>query len=124
MDKQKHVPVLAQEVLDYLKPAKGDRYLDLTAGYGGHASLVLDMIGENGSMTLVDRDEEAIKDLRKKFGSDPRVEIVHNDFWSASLELISEGRRYDMILADLGVSSPHLDNPDRGFSFSKEGPLD
>lgn len=124
MDKQKHVPVLAQEVLDYLKPAKGDRYLDLTAGYGGHASLVLDMIGDNGSMTLVDRDEEAIKHLRKKFGSDPRVEIVHNDFWNASRELISEGRRYDMVLADLGVSSPHLDNPDRGFSFAKEGPLD
>lgn len=124
MNKQKHVPVLAQEVLDCLRPVSGDRYLDLTAGYGGHASLVLERIGTSGSMTLVDRDEEAIKTLKSMFGKDKRVEILHKDFLKASKELVSEKRQYDMIFADLGISSPHLDNPDRGFSFASEGPLD
>jgi 16S rRNA (cytosine1402-N4)-methyltransferase len=124
MNKQKHVPVLAREALDCLKPAPGDRYLDLTAGYGGHASLVLQRIGENGSMTLVDRDEEAIKTLKSMFGEDRRVEIIHKDFLEASEELLSEKRQFDIVFADLGVSSPHLDNPDRGFSFASEGPLD
>lgn len=124
MNKQKHVPVLAREVLELLKPKPGESYLDLTAGYGGHASLVLEHLGAKGSASLIDRDSEAIDHLKHLFGSDKRVEIIHNDFLSASQELLSEGRQYGMILADLGVSSPHLDNSDRGFSFSKEGPLD
>jgi 16S rRNA (cytosine1402-N4)-methyltransferase len=124
MNKQKHVPVLTQEVLAYLDPKPGDRYLDLTAGYGGHAEEVWRRIGEKGSMTLVDRDEEALNHLRKVFANEPRVEVVHNDFLSASRALLADGRRYDIVFADLGVSSPHLDNPDRGFSFAKEGPLD
>lgn len=124
MNKQKHVPVLAQEVLDFLKPAPGDRYLDLTAGYGGHASQMLAQIGGNGSMTLVDRDEQAVKALKSLFGEDKRVEIMHEDFLEASRELVSEKRQFDIVFADLGVSSPHLDNPERGFSFTSEGPLD
>ncbi|HYF96432.1 MAG TPA: 16S rRNA (cytosine(1402)-N(4))-methyltransferase RsmH [Patescibacteria group bacterium] len=124
MNKQKHVPVLAQEVLYYLNPKPGDQYLDLTAGYGGHASLVLDRLGDNGSMTLVDRDEEAIKHLQEVFAKESRVEILRKDFLSASTDLLASGRKYDMVFADIGVSSPHLDNASRGFSFAKEGPLD
>src|SRR5690348_6910999 len=124
MNKQKHVPVLAREVLELLEPKPGESYLDLTAGYGGHASLVLERIGAKGSATLVDRDSEAVDHLKDLFAGDRRVEIIHKDFLTASQELSREDRQYDMILADIGVSSPHLDNSDRGFSFSKEGPLD
>lgn len=124
MKKLKHVPVLAQEVLHYLEPRPGDHYLDLTAGYGGHAALVLERIGSNGTATLVDRDEDAIKALKSAFGNDSRVEVIHSDFYNASRTLAAQDKTYDLILADLGVSSPHLDNPERGFSFAKGGPLD
>ncbi len=124
MKKQKHVPVMAREVLELFQPKPGERYLDLTAGYGGHASAVLDYIGKEGSMTLVDRDEEAIRALTALFKGNKQVEIIHQDFLTASKALLQQGSKYDMILADLGVSSPHLDNPDRGFSFASEGPLD
>lgn len=124
MNKQKHVPVLAQEVLAWLDPSPGESYLDLTAGYGGHAQLVREHIGDNGSMTLVDRDEEAAAHLKELFADEPRVEVIQQDFLAASRELLAKGRKYDMILADLGVSSPHLDNPERGFSFARSGPLD
>lgn len=124
MNKQKHVPVLAGKVLELLKPMPGERYLDLTAGYGGHATLMLEGIGAEGSATLVDRDSEAIDHLKSLFDKDKRVEIIHKDFLAASQRLKAEGKQYDVVFADLGVSSPHLNNPDRGFSFSKEGPLD
>lgn len=124
MQKQIHIPVLAQEMIELLQPQAGNQYLDLTAGYGGHASLVLDRIGSSGSMTLVDRDVEAVKTLRRKFGRMSNVEIIHSDFLSASHRLQAEKRQYDIVFADLGVSSPHLDNAERGFSFSKDGPLD
>ena len=124
MNEQKHVPVLAQEMLAWLAPSPGDSYLDLTAGYGGHARLVLDKIGKNGSMTLVDRDEQAVSHLKKLFADEPRVEVIQQDFLTASKELLRQNKTYDMVFADLGVSSPHLDNPDRGFSFRKDGPLD
>lgn len=124
MQKQIHIPVLAQEVVELLDPKPGNQYLDLTAGYGGHAGLVLDRIGSSGSMTLVDRDAEAIKALTKKFANKANVKIIHSDFLTASQKLKENGRRYDIIFADLGVSSLHLDNADRGFSFNKVGPLD
>jgi 16S rRNA (cytosine1402-N4)-methyltransferase len=115
---------MAGEVIRYLEPEPGDRYLDLTAGRGGHARMVLDKIGPEGSATLVDRDEEAVRALKDIFAGDKRVEIIHSDFLTASKSLLEEGSRYDIVFADLGVSSPHLDNPDRGFSFTHNGPLD
>lgn len=124
MNDQLHQPVLAQEVLTILKPKLGDSYLDLTAGYGGHASLVAGQVGTNGSLTLVDRDVEAVHILAEKFGSDERVRIYQNDYQTASRGLIDSGELFDCILADIGVSSPHLDNPDRGFSYMQDGPLD
>jgi 16S rRNA (cytosine1402-N4)-methyltransferase len=124
MNHQKHIPVLLAEVLDLLQPREGDSYLDLTAGYGGHAAAVKELIGEDGSMSLVDRDKEAIQALRKVFAEDQNVEIIHNDFLAASQKLYTAGKKYDVILADLGVSSQHLNNSDRGFSFSRTGPID
>lgn len=119
-----HIPVLPNEVIELLAPRPGESYLDLTAGYGGHAKDVLQLIGKEGSLTLVDRDVNSINYLKKKIAVDNMVEFIHSDFESASRELLSQNKEYDCILADLGVSSPHLDNPDRGFSFMNDGPLD
>ena len=117
-----HTPVLLQEVLTTLKPQNGDTYLDLTAGYGGHASAILAKTGYAAS-TLVDRDINAVSVLDGLF-ADKHVEIIKNDFYGASQYLESQGKQYDLILADLGVSSPHLDNASRGFTFRADGPLD
>ncbi len=115
---QLHIPVLLDEVLRLLAPKKGERYLDLTAGYGGHAQEIIRVIGDEKLATLVDRDLFAIEKLREKF---PRAEIVHSDFATFSRET---GERYDMILLDLGVSSVQLDFGERGFSFREDSALD
>ncbi|MFT4532177.1 MAG: 16S rRNA (cytosine1402-N4)-methyltransferase [Candidatus Saccharimonadales bacterium] len=124
MPKQKqknHIPVLMQEVMDTLNPKMGDEYLDLTAGYGGHASEIINVT--KASATLVDRDINAVKVLNETFGTD-NISVMHQDFYSASEQLVSQGREFDIILADLGVSSPHLDIARRGFSIQQDGPLD
>lgn len=117
-----HIPVLLNEVLQYLRPAKGESYLDLTGGYGGHAGAVLERTKNPEGATLVDRDANAIAVLKDKFGK--VSDIRQADFLTASQQIASEGKKYDMILADLGVSSPHLNQASRGFAFSQDGPLD
>jgi 16S rRNA (cytosine1402-N4)-methyltransferase len=116
-----HEPVLLDEVLHYLKPQRGESYLDLTAGYGGHASAILESTAAPTEVTLVDRDDNAIRHLTKRFSA---ATIRHEDFLTASQQLKDEQRTFDMILADLGVSSPHLNEADRGFSIQADGPLD
>jgi len=117
-----HTPVLLTQVLKYLDPKPSETYLDLTAGYGGHAGAV--RARTNGwPIVLVDRDDHAIDYLKKRF-VDERVEFIHADFLTASKQLVAEGRTFDMILADLGVSSPHLNIASRGFSIKNDGPLD
>ncbi len=118
-----HFPVLLTAVLRYLQPKKGESYLDLTAGYGGHASHVLERTLQPSTSTLVDRDHNAIAYLQEKFLG-RGIQIIHQDFLGASRELLKAKRQFDLILADLGVSSPHLDNASRGFSLKTEGPLD
>ncbi len=117
-----HIPVLLNEVLSTLKPNNGDTYLDLTAGYGGHAGEILAKTNFTAA-TLVDRDIHAVKYLQEKFAGNP-VEIMQSDFHAASQQLVEQGKNYSIILADLGVSSPHLDNASRGFSIATDGPLD
>lgn len=119
-----HIPVLLEEVLQYLGPKVGDSYLDLTAGYGGHASAVLErtQLTTPSQAVLVDRDVGAIGELRARFGD--RVTLVHSDFAAATTQLLEQGRQFDLVLADLGVSSPHLDQAHRGFSLAQDGPLD
>lgn len=119
----KHFPVLLEATLQYLDPKKGEKYLDLTAGYGGHAKAVLERTLRKPHFTLVDRDQNAIAHLSQDFAGE-HARIIHQDFLSASRELIAEGAQYDLILADLGLSSPHLDTASRGFSLKQEGPLD
>lgn len=117
-----HVPVLLDAVLQYLDPKPGESYLDLTAGYGGHADAVLERTSSPELMTLVDRDSHAIATLERF--KDAGAELLHTDFLGASQSLAEAGKRYDVILADLGTSSPHLNNASRGFAFSLDGPLD
>lgn len=120
----KHFPVLQSEVIQYLAPKEGEKYLDLTAGYGGHANAIIGRtLGKPHKTTLVDRDQNAVAYLRHKFAGQG-LEIIHQDFFTASRNLLAEGRQYDIILADLGVSSPHLDDTSRGFSLRTSGPLD
>ncbi len=116
-----HEPVLLAQVLEYLSPKADESYLDVTAGYAGHAQAVLEQTNAAARITLVDRDQNAIEQLRQTI---PEAEILHSDFLSATVELAEQGRKYHMILADLGVSSPHLDNASRGFSFMTEAELD
>jgi 16S rRNA (cytosine1402-N4)-methyltransferase len=117
-----HIPVLLNEVLQYLQPTKGESYLDLTGGYGGHAGAVLEKTQNPTESTLVDRDANAITALKERFSK--VSDIRQADFLTASQQLSQEGKQFDMILADLGVSSPHLNQASRGFAFSQDGPLD
>lgn len=117
-----HVPVLFDAVLRELAPKAGESYLDLTAGYAGHASAVLNLTKNDKESVLVDRDDYAIAHLQHL--ADQGVQLMHTDFVSAATQLYEEGRAFDLILIDLGVSSPQLDQGERGFSFSHNGPLD
>ncbi len=120
--KEFHIPVLLSEVLAGLHPQRGESYLDLTAGYGGHAKAILDVTQNYKNSVLIDRDAAAIQQLKGKFPS--QLEIRHQDFYGAMLQLLQCGRTFDLILADFGVSSPQLDTESRGFSYHRDSRLD
>lgn len=117
-----HRPVLLEQTVAVLAPHPGDSYLDFTAGYGGHARVVLKAIGDASHATLIDRDDNAIAHLAEFQAAG--ATLIRRDFASAAEELTAQGKQFDMILLDLGVSSPHLDQAARGFSFRQPGPLD
>jgi 16S rRNA (cytosine1402-N4)-methyltransferase len=115
-----HIPVLSQEVITGLNIQPGGNYLDLTVGGGGHSRLILET-AEDVKVTCVDQDEDALKAAKEnlaEFGD--RVKFIHSNF--ANYQFIENS--YDGILADLGVSSYHLDHPERGFSFRNTANLD
>lgn len=119
-----HIPVLFSETIDSLNIVPGGVYVDCTAGGGGHSSVILERLGE-GRLIAVDRDPEAIATLGARFGGDPRVTLVHDNFFNIKAILSSLGiERVNGVLADLGVSSHQLDEPARGFSFHHDAPLD
>lgn len=118
-----HEPVLLKQTIEMLQPKEGDSYLDATAGYGGHAREILTRTKNYNNSVLVDRDKAANDHLIKEFGN-LGVLILRDDFYSAAETLLKQTRKFDLILADLGVSSLHLDKASRGFSFSSNGPLD
>lgn len=121
-----HVPVLVEEVLEALAPCAGGFYVDGTFGRGGHAASLLEAVGPTGSLLALDRDPAAIAAGRARFIDEPRLELVQADFASLA-SVVAErgrGRAVQGVLLDLGVSSPQLDEPSRGFSFAKDGPLD
>ena len=117
-----HAPVLLEAVVTALAVRADGTYVDATFGRGGHSRALLAGLGSGGRLVVVDRDPEAIEYARREFGSDPRVDIHHATF-DRLLDLLGPARA-DGILLDLGVSSPQLDDPARGFSFLRDGPLD
>ena len=119
-----HNPVLLSEVVKVLNPKVGESYLDLTAGYAGHASQILAITRNYKNSCLVDRDENSINFLKARHQNGDAPEIIHDDFYNAAFSLIKCGKKFDIILADFGVSSPQLDNKERGFSYQEDGPLD
>lgn len=117
-----HIPVLLDATLAQLDPKADESYLDLTAGYGGHAGEVLKRTENYTGSVLVDRDDYAIEHLSELKAKG--VRLMHTDFEAAAMQLAEEGQAFDLILIDLGVSSPQLDQGERGFSFTHDGPLD
>ena len=124
--RQTHEPVLLRETLACLSIRPDGLYVDATYGRGGHAREILAQLGPDGRLWLVDRDPEACDHARETFGGDPRVTVVRDLFGNLPERVIRAGlrRRLDGLLLDLGVSSPQLDSPERGFSFREDGPLD
>ena len=126
MSDYQHRPVLLEEVVEALRIRPDGEYLDGTFGRGGHSRAILARLSPKGCLFGLDMDPEALAAGRKLQREDPRFSIVQGNF--ADLERyvrdwgVEEG--LDGILLDLGVSSPQLDNPDRGFSFMGDGPLD
>ncbi|HMB61194.1 MAG TPA: 16S rRNA (cytosine(1402)-N(4))-methyltransferase RsmH [Xanthomonadales bacterium] len=126
MSKFQHQPVLLDEVLAGLNIRGDGTYLDGTFGRGGHSQAILASLSGQGCLVALDKDPEAIAAGKEKLGKDPRFSIVQENFADMERilrELVLEGD-LDGILLDLGVSSPQLDNPERGFSFMGDGPLD
>ena len=121
-----HVPVLLEEAVQALRVMEDGVYIDATYGRGGHARAILDKLGGAGCLMVMDRDDAAVEHARQTLGDDPRCRIVHGELKNIDTEFaaLSLERKADGVLADLGVSSPQLDDGDRGFSFSSDGPLD
>ena len=120
-----HRAVLLQEAVATLVTNVDGIYVDGTFGRGGHSQLVLDSLGSDGRLLGVDKDLEAMFVADKLVERDPRFNFFHGSFAQLPDQLQSMGiPAVDGILLDLGVSSPQLDESDRGFSFSNDGPLD
>lgn len=121
---QKHIPVLLQESINALNIKKNGTYIDCTFGEGGHSIKILEKLGKNGILYAIDRDPYAIIAASKI--KDPRFHIIHGLF-SNILDIAKQNNiigKINGILLDLGTSSLQLDDPKRGFSFMKDGPLD
>ncbi|NUN98614.1 MAG: 16S rRNA (cytosine(1402)-N(4))-methyltransferase RsmH [Candidatus Omnitrophica bacterium] len=117
---------MLEEVLRCLDPRPGETFLDATVGYGGHAEPIAARLGEKGRLIGIDLDSEALSATRKAAKEWPcRTEFEHAgyDEMPDVLDRLGIGK-VDGLLADLGVSSPQLDRPERGFSFQGDGPLD
>ena len=125
MTKNHHNSVMFSESIDGLDIHSNGNYVDATFGRGGHTQGILDQLGDLGQVIAFDQDIDAI-DFAKSNFSDPRLSVIHSNFSKLNNELESLNLigKIDGILMDLGVSSPQLDNAERGFSFNKDGALD
>ena len=121
-----HTPVLTRAVCEHLAVQPGDTVLDATAGAGGHARLFAESLGAEGTLIGLDVDPASLALARPLLADAPcRVKLLQADFAELQAALDSVGiARVDVLFADLGVSSTQLDDPDRGFSFQRDGPLD
>jgi 16S rRNA (cytosine1402-N4)-methyltransferase len=121
-----HETVLMQEAIDALSIKTDGIYIDATFGRGGHSRLILERLGADGRLFVFDKDPEAIEVAQKLQQNDSRLVVMHAPFSEIEPRIKAAGilGSIDGIVFDLGVSSPQLDNSDRGFSFLRDGPLD
>lgn len=121
-----HIPVLKREAVAALNIKSDGVYLDATLGRTGHAQAIANALGNQGRLYCMDRDPVAVDYGNKVFASDSRVKILQGEFARMSELLLNfaEVKKVDGILMDLGVSSPQLDQSERGFSFMRDGALD
>ena len=126
VDAHQHQPVLLHEAVEALKVRRDGTYLDCTFGRGGHSRLILGRLTEQGRLLALDKDPRAIEVGMHELGGDSRFSIAQGSFADLGRMAQSWGVEsgLDGVLLDLGVSSPQLDDPERGFSFVKDGPLD
>lgn len=121
-----HYPVMLDEAIEGLAIKADGIYIDATYGRGGHSRKILSRLGTDGCLLAFDRDTEAVADARQRLADEPRFEVMHCSFGQIH-DVVSERGllgKVDGLLCDLGVSSPQLDNAERGFSFRADGPLD
>jgi len=121
-----HTPVLKREALNALNVCEGGVYIDATLGRAGHARAIAAQMGQSGRLIGFDRDPHAIQCGKEVFAGDSRVQIIHCEF-AKMVEMLHEFTdiaKVDGVLMDLGVSSPQLDQAERGFSFMRDGELD
>src|SRR6266704_2619467 len=122
----RHTPVLAEQVIQFLNPRPGGFFIDATVGAGGHSRVILELTAPDGKLLAIDQDESALAQAGQElavFG--PRVVFVHANFREVALVAAEHGfSECDGVLADIGISSMMVDDPSRGFSFMREGPLD
>lgn len=121
-----HNPVLLEAVLNGLAVQPGGYYVDATFGRGGHSAAILERLGRDGRLLVMDRDPAAIKTARQRYATDARIEVVQGSFTVLAQVAEKAGMtgRIQGVLLDLGVSSPQFDDAERGFSFMHDGPLD
>ena len=121
-----HVPVLLEESISALRIKSTGTYIDCTLGRGGHSQVILGNLSDQGKLLVLDQDPSAVKCAQEKFGNDKRVNIFHQSFANLNTIIEEHGlhENVDGVFFDLGVSSPQLDEAQRGFSFTHDGPLD
>ena len=118
-----HISIMVQEILDFLQIQPGQRGLDATLGYGGHTSAMLKCLKGEGHLTALDVDAIEMERLRNQ-GFGPDILTIRRINFANIDEVAAQDGKFDFILADLGVSSMQIDNPERGFSYKYDGPLD
>lgn len=121
-----HITVLLEEAVTQLVTDPDGFYIDGTFGRGGHSARILSCLSDQGRLLAIDKDPIAVAEAQRRFGDDPRFSIAHGSF-SELAELVAARDMVGQVtgvLLDLGVSSPQLDDPSRGFSFQHDGPLD
>lgn len=122
-----HISIMVEEILDFLQIRPGQKGLDATLGYGGHTSHMLKRLEGTGHMYALDVDPIEIEKTRErlcKLGFGEEILTIRQQNFADVDQIAKDVGSFDFVLADLGVSSMQIDNPDRGFSYKQEGPLD
>lgn len=126
MTAQPHQPVLLYAAVEALEIKPAGFYVDATFGRGGHSQEILNRLGPKGRLLAIDRDPQAVVEAKRKFASEKRLEIRRGRFsmLGQTIQELGKAEKVNGVLLDLGVSSPQLDDANRGFSFRRTGPLD